>query len=171
MAPSVPHASHAWRYWLSVIGLLASLVMGFVLLWLVPRWTNATSDQLQHRFWPALGLGIIAFIATPILAVVVSLTVIGLPVGLTLGGLYVLGLYLAHIVAGFWLGQVILRAFNWSKNRYLALILGLVILWLLRFIPVVGVIVGLVALILGLGGQVLAIWYQRHAVVTPAHKS
>jgi hypothetical protein len=89
-------------------------------------------------------------------AVVLLITIIGIPVALLLMSLYLLVLFLGWIIAALFVAQHGLAALRPGRPvtrgwQLLALLLGLVVLWLLKQLPLVGGLIGFVALLAGIG--------------------
>jgi hypothetical protein len=123
-----------------------------------------------------LALAIAILLATILLAVIFGV--------LTLGGLVLLfiGLgvlaeavlvivflistnYLAQIIVSFLAGVLVLEAVRPGRDtgRVLPLVIGLILYVVLRVIPVLGVVVGLVVMLLGLGALSHWVWSKlRH---------
>ena len=132
---------------------ISALLLGLVLLWLFPRAATAVYETAQSRVGAAFGFGVLAFIVLPILAVVLLVTVIGLPLGLMLL-LAIAPLYaLAYTAAAYALGQRILGP---ERGRFAAFLAGLAILRVLAIVPVLGGIVWFAATVFGLGLLILA---------------
>jgi hypothetical protein len=98
-------------------------------------------------------IGAVSFwIGVPILAVLAMLTIVGIPLGL---GVLVFVLpavwFLGFIVAGSWLGQLILNRRGSEGRPIAATVLGLVLLQLFVIVPVVGAFVALLAGVWGAG--------------------
>lgn len=133
-------------------GTAASLVLGSLFLWaggpLTRRALETARDETAHR----LGLGFAAFLAIPALAGVLALFILPLPVSFLLMALWFAGLWLGRVVAAGALGSYLLaRAGQEEPNDYLALLLGLVVLFVVSMIPVLGFLAGTVAAMVGLG--------------------
>jgi len=122
----------------ALLRMLWALVAGALLVIAAPRLANqlgANGKRLLRSFL----LGFLALIAMPILAIVLMVTVIGLPAGLILLGLYFIVLYLTQVVVGITIGQFVLpRGWNDGSRGYhlLAMTLGVVALGALRLVPV-----------------------------------
>ncbi len=136
-------------YFERLMKLLAAFLFGLLLYWLLPslRFMSALDGR---DLLGASALGAIALITTPLLAVLVMFTLIGLPIGIAALLLWIIALYAAPVVAGAYLGDAILGN-NEHHKPVLALLLGLLILFVLASIPFVGSAVRLIALIMGLG--------------------
>ena len=107
--------------------------------------------------------GLCALIVVPILAILLLLTIVGMPLALIALGFYVLCIYLATAATGAYLGHLILtKAFKAKPNVYLELVIGIILLGLIALIPVVGWIIGVLAVLFGIG-LILALITTRKA--------
>ena len=140
---------------------LWGLVAGAILVALAPRLANVLGGNAK-RFIPALPLGLLALVVTPILAAILLATVIGIPAGLIVLILYFLALYLTQVVVGMAIGRFILPN-GWNDGsrgfHLLAMTIGVVLLGVLRFIPVPYIhgLVTLVVTIWGLGAVAMLV--------------
>jgi hypothetical protein len=147
-------------YW--VLTLLMAIVFGGALLMLFPSRSQATADTVRAAFGPSIGIGLAALILTPALAVVLLITIIGIPIGLSLLAVYGVLLYAAWILGALALGQWILgRAGRANPARFGSMILGILILAILGLIPFVGGVFKFVAALLGLGALLISWWRDR----------
>ena len=130
------------------------LVIGIVLLLLVPKRLTTLTEAIRTNLWQSLGWGALILFATPIAAIIVMCTVIGLPIGLITLALYGIALYLSQIPVALLTGRLIIMRSTQSESKGLligALALGLAIITILTIIPVLGFIVGLAIVLFGLG--------------------
>lgn len=127
---------------------ISTLILGLVLLALAPGLDGAIARVLRERVGAAVGLGAAFFFLLPVVAVLLLLTVVGIPLGLAL--LFGLGLvYGVGYVAGVHrIGRLVMKP---PKSRFAAFAIGWLILRALALIPVVGGLAWLVAAIFGLG--------------------
>jgi cytoskeletal protein CcmA (bactofilin family) len=176
-----------------VLGNLRSFVelvlVGLLLVWLVPGWIRRLAGTVLDRPLGSLGWGLLGLIAFLVLGIAILLATILLAVIfglLTLGGLValcvvvgllaevVLGLvfwistgYLAQIVVSFLAGLLFVEAVRPGQGtgqRVLPLVVGLILYVILRAIPVLGPLVGLVVVLLGLGALSNWVWTKlRHS--------
>jgi cytoskeletal protein CcmA (bactofilin family) len=147
-----------------LLGFIMLLVIGIIIIVLAPRWISAMADSIRTKPWPSLGWGALFLFATPIAAIIVIITIIGLPVGLIALVLYGIAVYLSQIPVGFLIGRLIIRRNGEIESRGLmigALALGLVILLVLRLIPYIGGWVTLLAIMFGLGSVVVSVIRSR----------
>ena len=150
----------------TVAGQLLGFILstaGALLVWFIGNalkpdlWTGLTRSIFSEP-GKTMGTGALALILTPVLVVILMVTVIGLPVGILLLMAYGITLYLAKIIVGVTVGSWLARRFNWPvlhKGVWLVL-LGLALLAVVTRLPFVGFIFTLMMLFWGLGAVVLA---------------
>jgi hypothetical protein len=145
-------------YWHRTLLWGASFLFGLALLLLAPGFFfDATSAC--NRFGVATGFGILFLIATPIVAILVCITIVGIGVGIATVLLYLIALYAAQVFVGCWLGEKLLGTSHGIASAIGRLALGLAILRGLEMIPHwVGAMVSSVVLVCGLGAIVLAVY-------------
>jgi hypothetical protein len=137
-------AGIAIGFWLAVT--LSLLVLGLLLLLLAPRAGDAVARTARAKLGVSIALGIGAFIVLPILAVLACVTILGLPFGIGLL-LALFPLYgIAYATTALVVGNRITKGAG-----IVAFVVGLLILRLLALIPIAGGLIGLIALIVGLG--------------------
>ena len=140
---------------------LWSLIAGVTLILIAPVLAERVSDQ-AGRPLRAVVAGLVALVAVPLLALLLVVSLVGIPVGLILLGGYLAALYLSQVAAGLAIGRFILPR-NWHDGSrgylMLAMTLGVLILIAVRLIPVawVGSIAGLAITVWGFGALVLMI--------------
>jgi hypothetical protein len=141
---------------------VSSLVLGLLLLLFAPRLDAAIVDVIRTRMGGAFGFGAAAFFLVPIVAVILLVTIVGIPLGLfvllALALLYTVG-YVAGAQA---LGRLLVKP---PRSRFLAFLAGLGILRLAALIPIVGGLVWVVAAIFGLGALAVAARRPPAAIV------
>jgi cytoskeletal protein CcmA (bactofilin family) len=147
-----------------LLGFLMILVIGIIIIVLAAGRISAMADSIRTKPWPSLGWGALALFVTPIAALVVIITIIGLPLGLIALAIYGIAIYLSQIPVGFLIGRLIIRRNGEIDSRGLmigALALGLAILLVLGLIPYLGGLVMLLTIIFGLGSLVVSVARAR----------
>ena len=146
-----------WDYWdIAFVGRLAwwlaytvsTLVLGLVLLMLARGLDPASIRALRDRLGATIGFGLLWFVLLPILAVLLFVTIVGIPLGLFL--LFALGLVysIGYVVGGLALGRLVVKE---PTSRYLAFLAGWGALRVIALVPFLGGIAWLVGTVLGLG--------------------
>jgi hypothetical protein len=131
-------------------------LFGLVLFLIAPAFFRDV-ENASKRLGSSLGLGLLFLVAIPVAAIVACLTIVGLGVGITTFFVYLIAIYAAQIFIGEWLGEKLLGPGVGTAAAIGRLALGLAILHLLRLIPFVGRLIGLVVVLWGLGALILAI--------------
>ncbi len=123
-------------------------VLGLLLLLLAPRAAEAIRARAEERVGPTIAIGIAILIVLPIGAAIAAVTILALPLAaLVFLALLPLGA-VAYVSAAWALGRRIMKP---PRDRFLAFLVGIAILRAAALVPFVGLLVGLAALIVGLG--------------------
>jgi hypothetical protein len=146
-------------YWHQVLKWGASFLLGLAFLLLMPAFF-ADTVRAAGRYWTAGGVGFLVLVATPILAVIMAVTIVGLGVGISLAFLYVIAIYAAQIFVGAWVGAKLLGDATSTGALAGRLALGLAVLRIAKQLPYAGSFIAFFALIWGLGAIGLAT-YRR----------
>ncbi len=144
-------------YLFQVLRFAAAFLTGLVVLALVPGLRRIDIDSAGEALL-AGGIGVVMLIATPIIAVLTMITVIGLPLGFLGLLLWMVGIYLAKVVFAHFVGARILEGDGEPRHFAIALALGLALVLVLVNLPFVGGLLNFVMTIVGLGMLVLFVW-------------
>lgn len=140
---------------LKVLSFLGVVLLGVVVLLLLPQPSLNAARTTHREPLKSLLFGFALLVSVPIAALLLMVSIIGLPLAFALLALYVLALMLAWITAALALGDLGMRVARRPPPPRWVLLLafaaGLVLLWLLGYVPIVGGIVRFIALLLGLG--------------------
>ena len=157
--------------------LVALLVIGGLLIWLIPARVNMWSERARARPMRAAGSGIVILITGFAATVIFIAVIVGIAIGLdalTLGnlaflfatlGLLAVGLaffvfwlfaaYISKVIVAYLVGRLILKRFAPRlKGRFWSLLLGVFLYILVVSIPYAGWVIGLIVTLIGLG----AVW-------------
>ena len=147
-----------WSFVYMAIWLAATFVSGMILFWSFPALGRMSLVDLRAILVSA-GTGFLILIAMPIAAVVLCVTLIGLPAGLVTAAAWALGLYVSKIVVAHFLGTALLRPKQQNlRSMALPLLVGLVLVLVVVSLPYVGWIINLLLVILGLGAMGLVLF-------------
>lgn len=130
-----------------IISCLSLLIIAILITCIYNKaYLKVTMDVSFGEVFKYMGLGILLIIAVPIIAVLLMMSLVGLPLGLILLVLYGLALYLSLV----WMGMIVGR-FLHIKNRVFGTILGVLIVKGLTYVPYVGGFLCLVFVLIGMG--------------------
>lgn len=150
-------------FWLA-IG-LSLLALGALLMLIAPRAAESLEARSRERIGPLIAIGIAILIALPVTAFLAAITVFGLPLAFgVLLSLLPLGA-VAYVAAAYALGRRMVKP---PRHRMLAFLAGLGVLRLAALVPILGLLVGLAAVVFGLGLIGAAIGAARETAPPPA---
>ncbi len=153
-------------YWHQALKLGAGFVFGMIWILLTPQF-HTEVQRSAKRYGPALGVGLLTLVATPIIGAIVCITLVGLSAGISALLFYGMAVYAAHVIVASWIGNLMLGEGSGAGAALGRLALGLLVIRAVDHIPYVGgFLFWLAVLSLGLGALVLAIAGRLKA--TPA---
>lgn len=149
-----------------ILRLLAFVFAGAVLVALMPGTTERATGEAGSRPAAAIGLGFLWLLVVPIALLAIAATVVGLPLAAIGFATYGVSVYLAPIVAAFWLGSELLSALGASEPQgpVTRFLVGGPLLAIAVLLPGIGFLVRLFAVTLGLGAFWLLVsdeWRKR----------
>lgn len=147
-----------------LIRLAAAFVAGLVLFWVFPGARGVSLDD-GRALLSAGGIGFLAAVATPVAAIFVGITLIGLPVALTAVAAWLLGLYLGKVVIAQFIGRALLASGSITALGVVGpLLAGLALVFVAISLPYVGGVVNVLLTLLGFGallGTAYRTWKAR----------
>ncbi len=140
--------------WIAVT--LAVALLGLLFVLLFPRAADATATA-GRRFWPSVGWGALIGIVGPILAVLVLVTIIGIPLGLGMFSALNVLAPLGYVASSLILGRCMVKRAS-TGGRIGAFFAGFGILRAVALIPGIGTIAWFLVCVYGLGALAQAAW-------------
>lgn len=133
-------------FWLAIT--ISAWVLGALLLLIAPRAADALDARSREKAGPPIAIGIAIFLVLPVLGFLAAITLLGLPLAAAIGFALVPLWAVAYVVSAYVLGRRILGP---PRHRMLAFLVGLGVLRLIAFVPILGWLASLAAVIYGLG--------------------
>lgn len=134
-------------------GLLAFIVFSLGLALIVPKHVHAIGSLGITQLGMSILAGIAVVFATPILLLFIGFTVVGIPLALFFGVLWILILALSGTMFAYYIGRLLLR--SRVDNILLTMLVGAsilaILLAILFAIPIVNVFAGFASAIVGTG--------------------
>ncbi len=172
----------------------ALLLVGLLVVWICPQWTGQVVNNVGRRPLASLGWGVltlIAVIAGAILLLVATIAIAVLlgfvsldnliPAWLWLGalstavvivGFWIFSAWVAKVIVSVWAGNRIINGPDWiSRQRFFALALGVLIFGAISWIPAVGGVVSLVAMLMGIGSTAIWMFAKSEPLVSGKQKA
>jgi cytoskeletal protein CcmA (bactofilin family) len=157
-----------------VYGFLVNLLVGALLLFVLPGTSRRVAESVSESPLRTGAIGLGALIGTPIVLLLVAITIVGIPLSLAGLATYALAVWIATIYGRYAVGELLL-SYTDVENRWAALAVGLVIVAILVRIPFVGGLFGFVVLLLGLGAMATLLYRfvraQRGPETVPAEEA
>jgi hypothetical protein len=154
---SVDDLPTRWDFWdITFVGRFAwwlaysvsTLVLGLILLLLAPGLDPASIRALRDRLGGTIGFGLLWLVLLPIVAVLLFVTIVGIPLGLFLLLALALVYSIGYVVGALALGRLVVKE---PSSRYGAFLAGWGALRILALVPFLGGLAWLVGAVLGLG--------------------
>ena len=139
-------------YWI-----VAMAAFGMILCWLFDKHLTTAANYVKNRTAPLVLSGVIAWICIPIAALLMCISYILAPIAGMLMLAYVLLLCAGLAFAGASIGRLIFP----KMNVFLAALIGIAALEVIRLIPFIGGLVGIAADMYLLGYVVQNLWLNR----------
>lgn len=138
---------HTFRVMPILTSFISAIVIGTLIFILFKKYFNTFNNGFSINIGKYLLCGLCIFIIFPILFLLLCISVIGIPIAIILLILYILVLYISHIIVGIILGKYIFKRYN----IYLQIILGICLIKILIYIPIIGFLLGLCTILFTLG--------------------
>lgn len=135
-----------FAWWLGYT--VSTLVLGLVLLLLAPRLDPASIRAMRERMGGVIGFGVLSFFLLPIIAVLLLVTIVGIPLGLFLLLALALLYSIGYVVGALALARLFVKE---PTSRYVAFLAGWAALRVIALVPFLGGLAWSVATVLGLG--------------------
>jgi cytoskeletal protein CcmA (bactofilin family) len=141
-----------------LFGVGAGLVLGIILLLAARPFVERGIDAIREAPVRSAFVGLAVLILVPLVASLIMVTIVGIPIGLLILLAFPLAVSVGLVLAALGLADRILNRDRMERSgwsRFVALLVGVVILAVVGLIPVLGFVVGIIALLVGLG----AFWH------------
>lgn len=169
--PTLRFEKERWYFlgFASVLGLLWYVGMVLLLIMIVQylfgNLMKKAGETMYHRTLRSLGLGVLYWLGVPVAAVIAVITVIGVPVGIILIGIYAMLLLVASVimsvVGASWIGRKATSPWGYWKTVFIASALFMLIK-LVSFTPFLGKFIWAILACITFGAIVQNInWLQK----------
>lgn len=145
---------------LKIAFFIARVLVGIVLIALAGNYVRRIKDTLITKPWKSLGWGFLGVVIIPVLVIILFAVIIGFPFAVFGVYIYTILLYLSSIFVSVVIGEKIIQLFKKKGDisLYLSLIVGIIILSILQFIPILGFLVKIAVVLFGTGMILVGTW-------------
>ncbi len=127
-------------------------ILSILLVFLFEKIFKKFNTIAKDNIWKVIAIGLAALIGVPIVSLMLLFTGFLAPIGVILGILFGIIVYLSNIFSGYVLGIYIDKKFmNKSMNKYISTIIGLALIFVLSYIPYIGGLISFISMITGIG--------------------
>ena len=146
----------SWSY-------LALVLAGGIMLAFCGGFAGEVTVQIKTQWLKSLLLGLVFVVCLPMMAVILLITLIGIPLGLIVLAVWLVLFYLAKVFGGIVIADWLLRKLRRGQppRVFWAMVLGVAIVVAFMNVPYVGLSIKLVCVLLTFGGFFLAA-AERH---------
>ena len=157
---------------LSLAWLCGSLVAGVLLVHFLPGFAAGSAAQVREHPLPSFGVGVLALFVIPVAALLVAITLVGLPLAFVAFLGYLLGLFVGWLLLGLAVGALLVDLVRRRAGTRVAgvdpkwlVVLGLVVLYVVTHVPLLGGLLAFVGTCIGVGALLrqLAALRERRA--------
>lgn len=163
--------SDEWEGWswifaiISISIFLGVLVLTVLVVFFIPGPLRVISEAVREKPFKAMMLGVVGFMVVVPLAVLLAMSVVGiflipLEMVIVLCAVLLGFIAISHLVGNYFLTMI--KRKNRSVMR--ETIWGLIILWVIGWVPYVGWIIKVTAIVLGLGGVIVTRFGTLHRI-------
>lgn len=140
---------------MQILFAIGTLILGIILIRLYPTLFREVAGTVRDRTLMSLVCGIAGIIVSLILMVILLITLVGIPIAVFIGLVLLMGLMTSTLFTGAALGLFISEKIGRDSSFTLSFIIGFVILEIIFLIPFLGLIVEILAIIIGLGALMM----------------
>lgn len=155
MHRSNKNSALAGYIWWKIIVLFAALLVGLILVSWLKRPIQEISQKIFVKPYATFGYGILFVIVTPIICILLLFTLIGVPLALIIGSIWLILLYLGKIITAIVVGNEIMKrrkSLETRKNSLMvSMVVGIIVSYIVFSIPIIGGFLAFVATIFGVG--------------------
>jgi len=141
--------------WKELFSIFSALMVGLVLVYLFKKPVTEITEKTEAEPFKVLVPGLFMLFTLPPIALILAITIIGIPLSLIILSSWIVMIYIAKIISAILIGRIISsKIISSNTGNYLLwpLVIGVIIIWLLAAIPYVGWIISLISAWFGLGG-------------------
>lgn len=139
---------------LGVYGFLVNLVLGAILLLLFPGFSARVADRALSDPIRSGGVGLLALVGVPVALVLFAITIVGIPITIVGAFLFAIVAWVGAVYGRFVVGEWLTELAD-VGDRWLALLVGFVVVAVAVRLPFLGPLVQLVVFLLGFGALAL----------------
>ena len=132
---------------------VSAVLVGLVLLWMFPGVRDMSIGSGGEAL-KSVGIGLVLILSLPMIALILAITIIGLPFGIVTFFAWIAGIYVAKVAIGLIVGYMMIPD---SDSRVLPIVAGMAALIVAINVPWIGGVISFLVTVLGLGILAMAV--------------
>lgn len=132
---------------------VSAVLVGLVLLWMFPSVRDMSIGSGGEAL-KSVGIGLVLILSLPMIALILAITIIGLPFGIVTFFAWIAGIYVAKVAIGLIVGYMMIPD---SDSRVLPIVAGMAALIVAINVPWIGGVISFLVTVLGLGILAMAV--------------
>lgn len=148
-------ASPGRSAWSVIRPILSLLALALLMILVFPGFTAGTAAMIGEKPGASAGYGALLVFVAPLAALILLITVIGIPIGFMSMLLYIVLLYTARVFTGYYLASFLFERIKKELHPVWVALCGVLVLALLIQIPYLGWLINLAAVIFASGALLL----------------
>lgn len=145
----------------NIFSFLGALIIGLITIKTFNPFITKATETIKESFWKSMGIGFLVMIGILPGIVILLLTVVGIPlIGIVILLLMLYG-YMAKIIFANALGIYLKEKTKLKTGNLMTFTIGLILIYLIKIIPVIGGIFGMLVFWVGLGSIVVGIFKKK----------
>jgi hypothetical protein len=147
--------------------LLSAILIILLLVLLTKTFFVDSARFLAKKTWPSFLYGFLFFAATPVVAFLFFISIIGIPIALFITCLYVFAIVFANPITAIVLARTVelRRGAKWGKPMVILVsVLFYLVLKIVHFIPIVGWMICLITVLFAYGALFATKWSKMQKV-------
>ncbi|MEF9992177.1 MAG: hypothetical protein RSD22_09155 [Romboutsia sp.] len=147
------YIKYAYRFSLisSIVSTITSILVGVLMYAIFKNYFNNLEKTLEDLIGKYILVGIGTLTATPIIILLLIISILGIPVGLLMSVVYGFLIYICPMVTGIILGK---RVFT-SQSEYIQVGLGILVVKILLIVPFINTIAWFACVLFTMGSAIL----------------
>jgi len=148
-----------------IIFTIGMLILGLVLLHIAPGHFIAVEEEVRKSAIVKTVAGFLAIIVSLVVLILISITIVLLPIALLLWMAFFAGLLLSTLFVSLALGRFLAMKIRWEAPPWQMFLVGFIILNLASRIPVAGIIVLVISISLGFAAFFVTLYQKRDKIL------
>ncbi|PKL60874.1 MAG: hypothetical protein CVV33_00435 [Methanomicrobiales archaeon HGW-Methanomicrobiales-4] len=143
---------------MQILFAIGMLILGIILIRMIPTQFREVSNTVRNHTLMSLVSGVAGVIIAFFLIMILLITLIGIPIAVIIGLVFLIGLMTSTIFSGTALGIFITEKMGREFSLIVSFIIGFIILEIIFIIPILGFFIKIIAVFIGLGALIMTTW-------------